>query len=186
MVVLLVLASLAEVLGFSFATAMPEIAIDRLDVDSSGLGAMHSMRAVGGLARAVVLSLLTIKHIGSLFTLVLMGFGIAICYLSVATQMNQVLVAVCVIAFFASSTDILVQSMMQICLPAAMRGRAMGAWVFALGMGPVGHLELGLLMAVAGTTAALATNGALLVLTGLLSYWFLPELRNLKNTLQNT
>jgi hypothetical protein len=39
----------------------------------------------------------------------------------------------------------------------------MGTWVLAIGLGPVGHLQIGALAAAAGVAVALVTNGALLL-----------------------
>jgi hypothetical protein len=45
----------------------------------------------------------------------------------------------------------------------------MGSWLLAIGLGPVGHLQIGALAAVAGVTAALVTNGLLLALLAALT-----------------
>ena len=71
------------------------------------------------------------------------------------------------IALGAVASDVLTQSMMQLAVPRAMRGRAMGAWQFSVGFSVVGHLEVGLLASALGTGAALLVNGAALVLVAL-------------------
>jgi hypothetical protein len=63
------------------------------------------------------------------------------------------------IGLAASSLDILQQTLMQMAVPNADRGRAVGYWVAALGFGPIGHLEIGLLAAMAGAPLAMAVNG---------------------------
>lgn len=174
---LVILASLVEILGFSFATAMPELAIERLAVHDGGLGAMHAMRAAGGLTGAIILSVLVTRRVGRFFLFVMVLFGAALIALALAPSFNSVLLAIGLVALCASWTDILVQSMLQICTPVALRGRAMGAWVFALGMGPIGHLELGLLLTTFGTVVALASNGIALILIGLTAALLIPALR---------
>jgi len=171
-VLLIVLASLVEVFGFSFATAMPEIAVERLSLDAGGLGLMHGVRAGGGLFGALILSLVALRLLGIFYVLVMMGFGLAIICLALAPSFVTVLIAVAIVAAFASATDILVQGMLQLCVPDQYRGRAMGAWVVALGMGPLGHLELGLLVALFGTAIALSVNGVILVIAGVLTFIF--------------
>ncbi len=52
LMLLIVFASLIEVFGFSFATALPQIAVERLALDAGGLGLMHAARAAGGLLGA--------------------------------------------------------------------------------------------------------------------------------------
>ena len=178
---LIIFASAIEIFGFSFATAMPEIAVERLALSDGGLGVMHAMRSAGGLIGALILSLLIVYHMGTLYLAVMMGFGLALILLAVAADLSWVLLAVAVIAIFASAADIIVQSMLQNCVPDALRGRAMGAWVVALGMGPIGHLQLGLLMSTMGITAALATNGVVLLLTGLGALLWLPTIRAIRN-----
>ena len=74
-----------------------------------------------------------------------------------------------VIAALAVATDVLSQSMIQYSVPDHMRGRAMGAWVFAIGAAPLGHLELGFLIDALGMSNALLVNGTLLACLGLVA-----------------
>lgn len=169
---LIAFASIVEIFGFSFATALPEIAVDRLSLDAAGLGMMHASRATGGLCGALLLSLMVFNRLGSFFLCVMIGFGVALLVLALAPQLYTVLIAIALVAGFASATDILVQAMLQLSVPDHLRGRSMGAWVVALGMGPFGHLELGILISWFGTAIALGINGVILVLTGLLALAF--------------
>ena len=57
---------------------------------------------------------------------------------------------------------------MQASVEASVRGRAAGLWVLAVGLGPLGVLEVGILAQVVGARAAQAINGAVVVLFGLL------------------
>lgn len=164
---LILLASAIEIFGFSFVTALPELAVERLGVSDGGLGAMHAARAIGGLAGALLLSAIVIQRIGVLYCCIMALFGFALIGLALTSQISTVLLTIAFIAVFASSADILVISMLQICVPEHLKGRAMGAWVFALGMGPIGHLELGILMTLLGTTLALTINGTVLIVVGL-------------------
>ena len=66
----------------------------------------------------------------------------------------------------AASTDVLSLSMMQMVVPDRLRGRAMGTWVVAVGLAPVGHIEAGLLSDIFGADTTMLINGiALLVIT---------------------
>jgi hypothetical protein len=69
--------------------------------------------------------------------------------------------------------------MMQLAVPNALRGRAMGVWVLAIGFGPLGHLEMGGLTELLGLGAALFTNGAALVIVGVIVAFAVPRLRQL-------
>jgi MFS family permease len=122
LLMLIVVTAAVEVLGFSFATILPELATDRLGVGAEGLGIMHAVRAAGGFAAGIALA-------GT-------------------------------VSF-------------------RRRGRAMGAWVFAIGAAPVGHLEMGALAASVGVGAALGINGGALILIGILTTIVAPGLRKL-------
>lgn len=181
LVLLIIFATLTEVFGFSFVTAMPEIAIDRLHAGANDLGLMHAFRNAGGLFGAIVVTLLTTKRLGLVYLVVLSAFGLALLMLGRVPTMPGVLLAVAMIAVFASASDILVQSMMQLSVPAELRGRAMGAWVVALGMGPLGHLELGLLISFLGTASALYFNGIVLLIIGVVGYLLVPSVRRIRD-----
>jgi hypothetical protein len=58
---------------------------------------------------------------------------------------------------------------MQLAVPEAQRGRAVGLWLLGIGSAPVGNLEMGALVAALGAPAALAINGALVLVAALLS-----------------
>jgi hypothetical protein len=69
--------------------------------------------------------------------------------------------------------------MMQLSVPDRLRGRAMGAWVFAIGAAPLGHLEMGALAASFGVGTALGLNGIGLILIAILTTIIAPGLRKL-------
>jgi len=181
MMTLIILASLTEVFGFSFATAMPEIALTRLEAGADDLGIMHAFRNAGGLVAALVLAVLAVKRLGYLYLAVTAGFGLALLFMGQADDMTSVLFAVALVAVFASASDVLVLSMLQLSVPSELRGRAMGGWVVALGMGPIGHLELGWLIALLGTGPALYVNGFVMLLIGLIGLSLLPQVRTIRS-----
>jgi len=73
----------------------------------------------------------------------------------------------------------LTQSMVQLSVPNHLRGRAMGAWVLAIGTAPLGHLEMGALAASLGVGTALFANGAALIAIGVVTAITVPRLRKL-------
>src|SRR4029077_11461671 len=50
----------------------------------------------------------------------------------------------------AASFDLLQQTLLQLAVSEDQRGRAVGVWVLGIGSAPVGHLEMGTLVAVLG------------------------------------
>ena len=177
---LALLASVVEIFGFSFATALPELASENLGVTAEGLGLLHGARSLGGLVAGLLLVRAgALRNYGVPYLCAMIGFGIALIALSQVTSLWFAMLACALIALFAAATDILVQSMMQMCVADHLRGRAMGAWVLALGAGPIGHLELGLIVAWSGAVVGLALNGAALIVCGAAVFGFMSRLRRL-------
>jgi len=157
---LTLLASLVEIFGFSFTTALPEIASVRLDTGADGLGLIHSARAAGGLLAGVMLARIgTLRSNEHAYAGAIFGFGVALMLLAVSPTLILAMLAAALIASMASACDILAQTMMQLSVADRLRGRAMGAWVLSLGAGPIGHVEVGLLAGVVGGGVMLAVNG---------------------------
>ena len=62
-------------------------------------------------------------------------------------------------------------------MPRAMRGRAVGGWVWAIGLGWVGPLILGGIGEALGVSAAIAIGGGVVVALAILATVFVPGLR---------
>jgi len=177
---LLALTGAVEVLGFSFQTALPALARDVLGVDAEGLGIMHAVRSLGGILAILVLSTqgeLRRKGVTYVGTLIL--FGASLVALGSAEHFGLALAALAVVAGMASLSDILTQALMQLSVADHLRGRAMGIWVFAIGTAPLGHLQMGMLAAGLGVTAALTINGAGLIVLAALAGTLSVRLRRL-------
>jgi hypothetical protein len=76
-------------------------------------------------------------------------------------------------------TDLLAQSLMQLSVPAHLRGRAGGAWVLAVGLAPLGQLQIGALASLLGVSIALGASGVGLVALAGASTLLFPRLRRL-------
>ena len=68
LLMLVVVTASVEVFGFSFATALPELATQRLAMGAEGLGLLHAARAVGGIAATLLLSVLNRRGDGAMST----------------------------------------------------------------------------------------------------------------------
>jgi MFS family permease len=169
-----------EIFGFSFATALPELATTRLDLGADGLGMMHAARAGGGMIAGLALTFMgALQRRGLSYIGVIFAFGGSLMLLSADSPLLATLAVVAIVAGAAAASDILTQSMMQLAVPNALRGRAMGVWVLAIGFGPLGHLEMGGLVELIGLGPALFTNGAALVAVGIIVAIAVPRLRQL-------
>lgn len=160
LLMLTVITALVEVFGTSFATVLPELADSRLRLGAQGLGWMNAAQAGGGLLIGLLLFLMPQRRNNTvLYAASIAGLGLSIIALGYAPNLVTVLLALAAVSAMITAWDIYTQSMMQLCVPNRLRGRAMGAWVFAIGSAPFGHLEIGLLAAFAGTELALYGNG---------------------------
>ena len=131
---------------------------------------MYSFRAVGGVLAILALSTQgEVRRKGIAFIGVIAMFGVGIIGLGAASTFGLVLAALAVVAGMAALSDILTQTLMQLSVPDRLRGRAMGSWVFAIGSAPLGHLQMGALVAALGVSAALTINGGGLLLLAALA-----------------
>ena len=168
LLILFVVTGAVEVFGFSFLTALPDLAVDRLGLDAAGLGILHASRSAGGIIGGIVMAMAgPSRRLGMIWLAIIAAFGLEIMALGLAPILPIAVVVTMTIAFCAVASDVLTQSMMQLAVPGALRGRAMGAWQVAVGFSPIGHLEMGLLAGAVGTAGALLVNGAALVLVAI-------------------
>lgn len=180
LLMLVAVTAAVEVFGFSFTTALPELATNRFEVGAEGLGMMHAARAVGGISAGLLLASMTeLQRRGMVYLGVIYAFGLSLLLLSASGRFGLALAALVVVAGLAAASDILTQSMAQLSVPDRMRGRAMGAWVFAIGSAPLGHLEMGALAVLLGVEGALVVNGVALICIGVLTTVAAPRLRRL-------
>ena len=178
--VLLILAAAVEILGFSHQVLLPVIARDVLKVGAEGLGLMNALRSVGGIAAILALSSLgEVRRKGLPYLVVLHVFGASLLFLALADTFYSAILAIILINGMGALSDILSQSLVQTVVPNELRGRAMGSWVLAVGLGPVGHLQIGALASALGVGSALMTHGIGLVALAVGASIFLPGLRKL-------
>ena len=162
----LVFAAVAcEVLGFSFQTATPAFARDVLGAGAEGLGTMSAATSLGGALAVISLSLVP-KRIPRepLLGLVFLIYGVSLLALAPTRELVVAAVVLVFTGACAASFDVLQQTLMQLAVPEEQRGRAAGIWVLSIGSAPLGNLEMGALVASLGASAALAINGALVLL----------------------
>ena len=116
---------------------------------------------------------------GATWLIVLLVFGGALISLGFASTFLTAVLAITAISGMTALSDIYSQSLMQLVVPDRFRGRAMGAWTFAIGTLPLGNLQIGALASAVGVTYALVANGAGLVAIAALSLLLLSRLRRL-------
>ncbi|HZF04065.1 MAG TPA: MFS transporter [Patescibacteria group bacterium] len=178
--VLMLLTAGAEMLGFSHQVLLPSLARDVLRAGPEGLGVLNAARSIGGIVGLAAAS--TRRGGGAFFVGVVVAFGASLVVLALAPRVvgfaGVVAVLIAVNAMGALA-DLLAQSLLQLSAPPHLRGRAGGAWVVAIGLAPLGQLQIGALASLFGVGVAFGASGlALVALAGATALLF-PRVRRL-------
>ncbi|HEY7518282.1 MAG TPA: MFS transporter [Methylomirabilota bacterium] len=177
LLVLMMLTAGAEILGFAHQALLPSLARDVLQTGPEGLGALSAARAVGGIVGLV--AGLRGAASGGRFLAVLLAFGVSLIALGAApfvVGFVGVLLVLTVVNAAGALADLLAQSLLQLGVPPALRGRAGGAWVVAIGLAPVGQLQIGALASLFGVSVAFGASGLALALLAAVTAVAFPRL----------
>jgi MFS family permease len=165
---LLVVAMVVEILGFSYNSVLPVVADDVLEVGPADLGALTFVAGIGSVCGVALLSVLgDFPRKGLLVVLVTGMFGGFLIALGSSALFPLSLAVIAGVGAMTAMFDALQWTVLQASVPAEMRGRVIGGWIFAIGFGWVGHLGMGAVGEVLGVRWALAINGMALALLGL-------------------
>jgi MFS family permease len=175
---LMVAGVVCEIFAFSYLSALPLFAQDVLKVGAEGLGTLNAAAAIGGAIAVALLALLpgSVKRqpvLGAIF----LAYGMSLLSLAVMRNLLGAAAVMLVIGCCAGAFDVLQQTLIQLAVPDQQRGRAVGLWVLSIGSGPVGHLEMGTLIATLGVPAALLINGGVTVAAAAMLLWRVPTYR---------
>jgi hypothetical protein len=182
LLVLMMLTAGAEVLGFAHQAVLPSLARDVLHAGPEGLGVLNAARAVGGILGLLASMRGFTRGGGALFVAVLLSFGGSLVGLGVAPYLvgfAGVVLLVLLANAAGALADLLAQSLLQLRVPAHLRGRAGGAWVVAIGLAPLGQVQIGALASLWGVSAALGASGLGLVALAGATALLYPRLRAL-------
>jgi hypothetical protein len=182
LLVLMMLTGGAEVLGFAHQALLPSLSRDVLHTGPEGLGVLNAARSVGGILGLLASMRGFTRGGGALFVAVLVSFGGSLIALGVAPYVVG-FVGVSLLVLVANAAgalaDLLAQSLLQLRVPAHLRGRAGGAWVVAIGLAPLGQIQIGALASLFGVSAALGASGLGLVALAGATALLYPRLRTL-------
>lgn len=177
---ILITAVLVEIFGFAYGAVMPAVAKNALNVDSEGLGTLTMMAGVGSVIGSVFLMALgNFRRKGLLLIGIAIAYGIFLATFSAPGSYAAALVLIMGVGASAAAFDAMQWTLLQLNVPDEMRGRAVGAWVFAIGFGWIGHLGMGAVGEAVGVQTALAGGGIIVVITGIAAYLFSPSMRRI-------
>ncbi len=180
LLLLVALTGLVEMLGFSYQALMPSLARDILRVGPGGLGVMSAVRSAGGIAGIILLSAMgEVRRKGWMLFGVLVVMGLSLIVMGLTPGFTALLIILLAVSAAGTLSDILTQTLVQLAVPNDLRGRAMGSWILAIGMGPVGQMQIGAVAAVLGLGAALIINGTVLILLAGATAVLFPRIRRL-------
>ena len=181
LLVLMCLASITEVFGFTHMTLLPVFAKEVLGVGPVGLGYLTAVRQAGGLlGLALLANLRDYRRKGLLMFMIAGAFGVGLMAFSVSSALVYFIVVLAAVNACAMSVDTLYKTLMQTNVPDEQRGRAMGSWVLSIGVGPLGHLGVGGMATALGAQGALLVNGAVLAGVSIAAFIGLPRIRRLE------
>ena len=169
--VLIVVALVIEVFAFSGTALDPVFAVTVFAAGPGGLGAILTARAIGRMSGA---SFIAVKpqalSIGRWLTVGVLLFGTGLMGYAIAPTLRLALVLTWATGVAGAIVDALEQTGMQGLVSSAIRGRSTGLWLLAVGLGPVGALEIGIVAQAFGPRFAQLFNGLLVASLGLLLF----------------
>ena len=170
----------AEILGFSHQVMLPILAKEVLGVGAFGLGLLTAFRFLGSaIGVFTVAAMERVRRKGILLLCIIGMFGLGEILLGQSPYFWVAVLCVMFINLLASATDILHHTLLQLSVSNEQRGRAMGSWIFGIGMAPVGQLEVGYLAGETNSRTALLVNGAALIVLAAIMAAAMPRLRRL-------
>jgi len=180
LLVLMCLASVTEIFGFTHMSLIPVFAKEVLSVGPIGLGVLTALRQVGGFLGLFALALLgDYNKKGQLMFYIVVFFGVGQIFLSFSDDLYLFAIFLLFVNACAMSVDTLYKTLMQQNVPNEHRGRAMGSWVLSIGTAPVGYLSIGGIAGAFGAPMAVLFNGIMLTLAGVSTFICLPKIRKL-------
>jgi MFS family permease len=151
-------------LGISYMIMAPAIARDVLDLGSRGLGLLLAANGIGSLTGTIAVALLSnVRHRGRI---VVLGVGcFALCLIGFALSSNVVLsfVLMLLLGLCTSTYATFNDTLVQLNVDDAYRGRVMSVYTMLWGLTPIGGLQVGWLSHRIGVQQALAINGVIIL-----------------------
>ena len=180
LLILMCLASITEIFGFTHMSLIPVFAKEVLSVGPIGLGILTAIRQVGGFLGLFALALLgDYNKKGQLMFYIVVFFGVGQIFLSFSDNLYLFAIFLLFVNACAMSVDTLYKTLMQQNVPNEQRGRAMGSWVLSIGTAPIGHLGIGGIATTFGAPMAVLFNGVMLTAAGISTFICLPKIRKL-------
>ena len=175
---LLGLTLLVEIFAFSYNSLLPAVARDVFEVGPSGLGTLTLFAGLGAIAGSLILMAVGgVRRRGLVLLAVTFGYGSFLVLFGSADQFVLALAVIAGIGAMAALFDGLQWVLLQANVAPDMRGRAIGGWMWAIGLGWVGPLILGGVGEALGAPTAIGLGGAAVIFAAVVALVAIPGLR---------
>ena len=176
---LLALAAAAEIFGFSYTSLLPALAERVLHVDAVGFGTLSAVTAIGSVVATLCLTAAGNRvRRGWLLIGVFAVFGLLLIALGHSRLYGLSLLVALGLGGCTALIDTLEVIMLQAAVDDRLRGRALGAWNAAFGLGWMGPLILGAIADAVSLSAAFTLAGCVLIAIAAGTAVAAPRLRN--------
>jgi MFS family permease len=173
----LMLAFMTEIFGFSYNALLPGFADRSMNVGPAGLGTLTFASGIGALLGMAIVASYGFKIVALRTVIVVMiCFG---CLLVGLASMRSLSIALLVLVGIGTATallDAIGWALLQRHVPDEMRGRVLGAWIWAISFGWIGALVLGAVGEMAGVDVALRIGGVAVCLVAAIGAFFVRRL----------
>ena len=173
-----------SIFGMSYITLLPVFAKDILEIGSSGLGYLHAISGVGGIAGTLITARLS-KSIGrgTILSTGAISFGICLSLFAISSSSLSSLPLAIVFIFLASISSslymITIMSTLQTLVPNELRGRVMGIYGMTFNLIPIGAMQAGFIAEQWSAATAVIVGGIAVMIFAVIVQIFSKEVRNL-------
>jgi MFS family permease len=176
-----ILAITAEAFGYGVTAIFPILAdVGVFGVGALGLGIMNGAFGVGGVLGSIILaSLRTLDRLGVLLVTALMICGLLLLALSLSNYFYITVLIIGGLGLVMASYDTLSILIIQRTAPEGMRGRLTGVLVLTFGIGPAGHVALGVITSAIGPALAIGISAIIVISITLLTFFIIKKLRSM-------
>lgn len=171
-----------SILAFPFTMLLPVFARDVLGVGAVGLGSLLSATGAGALAGGITLAATAGRvRRGRLLLVAVSSFSLLLIAFALSRSFALSLALLAAAGFAMILNNATTNALLQSLVPDRLRGRVMAVYVFMfLGMAPLGSLQAGALAHWLGAPTALALGAAAMLVTAVLVWLRVPELREVR------
>lgn len=182
LLVLVGLAAVPSIFGFPYTTLIPVMAGEVLGLKADGFGALVSAIGLGALMGAVSLAWMgSHRHKGRLLMTATFVFAGAVAAFALSRNVNFSMVALALAGWGMVSHLATTNTLVQLLVPDALRGRVMSAYLWAVvGLAPLGSLILGSLAEAWDAPRAILLGAVVCALSAALAWVALPQVRQLE------